>query len=241
MARELLIDGYNLLHAAGLARRSYARGDLERCRRDLLRLISGQIGDEQRRRTTVVFDAKDPPPDADRHATHAEIVVLYAHENEEADDLIELIIAQHSAPKQLIVVSSDHRLHKAARRRKATPLDSDAFLDECARRVYCRRASRPDPDHKPDCDTSPAAVTEWLSVFDVDVLDLSQQIEVPKELLRPASPKSTAPAKQKPTRKTARRRPAKSEPAPPLEDVAFWEARIADLFRRHPEEFGEER
>ena len=179
MARELLIDGYNLLHAAGLARRSYGPGDLQRCRRELLRLIAGQLNDEQRRRTTFVFDAKDPPPDADHHGAHAEMVVFYAHEYEEADDLIERIIAGHSAPKQLIVVSSDHRLHKAARRRKSTPLDSDAFLDECARRVYCRRTPRPEPDAKPDCDTSPSAVAEWLTVFDVDVLDLSQQIKVP--------------------------------------------------------------
>jgi hypothetical protein len=30
----------------------------------------------------------------------------------------------------VLVVSSDHRLHKAARRRGATAVDSDAFLDQ---------------------------------------------------------------------------------------------------------------
>ena len=248
MARELLIDGYNLLHAAGLARRSYGRGDLERCRRELLRLIAGQLSDELRRRTTVVFDAKDPPPDADRHGTHAEILVLYAHEDEEADDLIERIIAGHSAPRQLIVVSSDHRLHKAARRRKATPLDSDEFLDECARRVYCRRAPQPEPELKPDCDTSPAAVAEWLAVFDVDLLDLS--VEIDSAPMPPPSPPQSPPAppsmsptsKKRKTRGAPKtRRSARREPPAPVEDLAFWEARIADLFRRNPGEFGGER
>jgi predicted RNA-binding protein with PIN domain len=248
MARELLIDGYNLLHAAGLARRRYGPGDLERCRRDLLRLIAGQLSDEQRRRTTVVFDAKDPPPDAGRHGTHAEILVLYATEDEEADDLIEQIIAGHSAPRQLIVVSSDHRLHKAARRRKANPIDSDAFLDDCARRVYCRRTPRPEPEHKPDCDASPAAVAEWLSVFDIDVLDMSQQVSRAPVLPTPPSPAAPSGPKQKPERKPASRKPAaknrrspQNRPREPLDDLAFWEARIADLFRRHPEEFGEDR
>src|SRR5690349_4897641 len=124
MPRDLLIDGYNLLHAAGLARRSYGPGDLERSRHDLLRLIAGQMSDEQRRRTTFVFDAKDPPPDADRIGTHAEMMVLYAAQDEEADDLIERMIARHDAPRNLVVVSSDHRLHKAARRRKSSPIDS---------------------------------------------------------------------------------------------------------------------
>ena len=31
MPRDLVIDGYNLMHAAGLARATYGPGDLERC------------------------------------------------------------------------------------------------------------------------------------------------------------------------------------------------------------------
>ena len=43
--------------------------------------------------------------------------------------MIEEIVRTHSSPKQLIVVSSDHRLHKAALRRNAQPIDSDVWYD----------------------------------------------------------------------------------------------------------------
>lgn len=244
MPRDLVIDGYNLLHAAGLARRRYGPGDLERAREELLRLIAGQMSVEQRRRTTFVFDAKDPPPAASRHGTHAEMLVLYAQEDEEADDLIERLIAMHSAPRQLMVVSSDHRLHKAARRRKSAPIDSDAFLDECARRAFSRPAPRAEPEIKPDCDMSPAALEEWLAVFDIDPADLDVGHFAAPEPPAPTGPPSTA---KEAGRRTGERkgtravRPAKpAGPPPVIEDVAFWEARIADLFRRNPAEFGDD-
>ncbi len=36
---DLLIDGYNLLHAAGLGRARYGPGDLQRARQALLRKL----------------------------------------------------------------------------------------------------------------------------------------------------------------------------------------------------------
>ena len=51
-------------------------------------------------------------------------------EYEDADSLIEELIQKNSTPKNLTVVSSDHRLHRAALRRKATPIDSDVWFDE---------------------------------------------------------------------------------------------------------------
>lgn len=241
MSRDLLIDGYNLLHAAGLARRRYGPGDLERSRQNLLRLIAQQMSDEQRRRTTFVFDARDPPPGASRIGTHAEMVVVYAERDEEADDMIERLIDDHPAPRNLVVVSSDHRLHKSARRRKASPIDSDAFLDECARRVYCRKSPRVEPEIKPAAESSPAEIAEWLSVFDIDPRELIGEDDMPatRQVPRQAgeSPADSAPEAK--GRKPRRRRTGR-KPPPIAEDVAFWEARIADLFRRRPDEFGED-
>ena len=248
MSRDLLIDGYNLLHAAGLARRSYGPGDLERARLALLRLIAGQMTDDQRQRTTFVFDAKDPPPTADRYATFALMLVLYAHEDEEADDMIERLIAAHSAPRSLIVVSGDHRLHKAARRRKATAIDSETFLDECARHVYCRRSPRAEPELKPGAESTPAEIAELLAVFAVDVHELADDPEPLRSrsqatAARPGSPAASGPRASRRKRGTrkAPAAPSSPQPAPTGEDLAFWEARIADLFRRHPEEFTDDR
>ena len=68
---------------------------------------------------------------------HQAIRVRFAVGFDEADDLIEQIIARHSVPKQLTVVSSDNRIKTAATRGGggggrgggARSSDSDAWLD----------------------------------------------------------------------------------------------------------------
>ena len=59
-----------------------------------------------------------------------EITVLFALPGQEADDVIETLIREHSASRRLTVVSSDHRLQTAIRRRRGIPLDSDVFLKQ---------------------------------------------------------------------------------------------------------------
>ncbi len=46
------------------------------------------------------------------------MTILYAVNDEDADERIEKLIAAHSAPKNLTVVSSDHRIRQAATRRR---------------------------------------------------------------------------------------------------------------------------
>ena len=53
--------------------------------------------------------------------------IRFAVDHDEADDLIEEIIARHPAPKRLMVISSDHRIQKAASRRDAKFRDSDSW------------------------------------------------------------------------------------------------------------------
>ncbi len=130
----LIIDGYNLLHAAGLSLATYKQGDLHRQRGRLLALLAERLSTEERQRCTIVFDAVDAPPGLDSHFEHDGMAVLFAKPGHEADELIEELVAQHSAARQLTVVSSDHRLHRAARSRRASPLDSEAFLARISRR-----------------------------------------------------------------------------------------------------------
>ena len=61
-----IIDGYNLMHAAGMARRRYGPGDLERYRNRFIRLVAARLTEEERARTTIVFDARDPHVDGPR-------------------------------------------------------------------------------------------------------------------------------------------------------------------------------
>ena len=129
-----ILDGYNLLHAAGLARLKYGPGDLGRQRTKLLAKIAEKLRPEERSRCTVVFDAHEPPPDANPRQKHLEIAVLFAPDDGDADVMIEELVRTHPSPRQLIVVSSDHRLQKAVARRGGKGIDSEDWLQQQERR-----------------------------------------------------------------------------------------------------------
>jgi uncharacterized protein len=142
----LIIDGYNLLHAAGLARRRYGPGQLERCRAQLLAWLSKHLAGSERERTTVVFDAAEAPPGLPRHLTAAGITIRFAAPGKDADDTIEELVAAHSAPRQIRLVSSDHRLQRCVQKRRGTFLDSEDFVQELERRgVLSPESSEPPP------------------------------------------------------------------------------------------------
>ncbi|VAX39947.1 hypothetical protein MNBD_PLANCTO02-1642 [hydrothermal vent metagenome] len=126
----LIIDGYNLMHAAGMARLQYGRGDLERCRNAFINLLSLAISEEQAARTIMVFDAFGAPDNVSRKYLIAGMTILFASPGSDADTAIEEMIADHSSPRQVLIVSSDHRIQKAARKRRAQSMDSDVFLLE---------------------------------------------------------------------------------------------------------------
>lgn len=165
---SLLIDGYNLLHAAGLMGRRLGPGGLERARAALLRLLAASLTPEEIARTIVVFDAgPEAPRDRPRHELLHGISVRYSQLGEEADDELERLIAADSTPKQLTVVSGDHRLHRAARRRRARAVDSEAWLTE----LQNRRPKSDPPSAKPLKPTGPLSAEEvegWLKEFGME-------------------------------------------------------------------------
>jgi len=130
----LIIDGYNLMHECGLARRTYAKGQLQRCRSQLVRFLAQHLTGRERERTTIVFDAGEAPPGLPRQSSADGMTVCFASPGKEADDTIEELIAAHSAPRQIRLVSSDHRLQRSARRRRGAFVDSDKFAAELERR-----------------------------------------------------------------------------------------------------------
>src|SRR5438093_12747477 len=105
-----LIDGYNLMHAVGLLGRRFGPDGFRRARLRFLNDLAAALGPVEAHQTTIVFDAAAPPEHAPRESTHKGLTVLFAVGDENADERIELLIAQHSAPKSLTVVSSAHRV-----------------------------------------------------------------------------------------------------------------------------------
>lgn len=128
----LIIDGYNLMHAAGIVGRGMGPGGLERSRLALLNFLAESLEPSELSATTVVFDARQAPPGLPRSMTHRGLTVQFAAGYENADELIEELICSDSAPRKLVVVSADHRLQKAARRRRARAVDSERWYGDLA-------------------------------------------------------------------------------------------------------------
>lgn len=163
----LVIDGYNLLHASGILGRGVGPGGLERSRTALLNFLVESLDESQLSSVTVVFDAREGPRNLPRVTRHGPLTVRFAEPDRDADDVIEALIKADSAPRRLTVVSSDHRLHRAARRRKAVAIDSDQWYAQVLRERM-QRARTKVPGPKPAGPMSNVEVRYWLRTFGLE-------------------------------------------------------------------------
>lgn len=160
----LLIDGYNLLHLSGVFGRGTASTELYRSREALLAFLAAALTATERKQTAIVFDAAGAPPGLPQGFLYEGISVQFARDVGNADELLEKLIAAHETPRKLVVVSSDHRVQRAARRRRATAIDSDRWwADLCARRR--QSADPPTLPQKPTGQLAADEVDYWLKQF----------------------------------------------------------------------------
>lgn len=162
---QVLIDGYNLMHARGFVERRQGRDGFRKARELFLDELALALGPLLVRETLVVFDAAGAPPDVPEREIRKGLSVEYAVHVSEADALLEDLIRRHDRPRTLTVVSTDRRIRDAARRRGAVSLTCDEFLD----RLESKRPSlAPGPTALTDTDrpeTSKDETDYWLSVF----------------------------------------------------------------------------
>jgi predicted RNA-binding protein with PIN domain len=109
---EFLLDGYNLLHAAGFAPSTkLPKGQLRPRRERMLNWLA----DQPRLRPAlvrVVFDAvRGPEPSLEQ--IHRGVRTQFAY-RETADDFIERLLDVHPQPDRLVVVSNDRRVRTAS-------------------------------------------------------------------------------------------------------------------------------
>ncbi|NUQ66242.1 MAG: NYN domain-containing protein [Pirellulales bacterium] len=161
----ILVDGYNVLYSVGLLSHGVGPGTLDRARTALLNLIASSLTPDEAARTTVVFDAAGAPRDAPRKLRHRAITVEFAVGREDADSLLEELIRLDSAPRRLTVVSGDHRIQRAARRRRAKAVDSETWWEELARRRSKRKSSPSRTSAKPAGPLSEEELDYWLDQF----------------------------------------------------------------------------
>jgi predicted RNA-binding protein with PIN domain len=170
---SLLIDGYNLLHATGIIGRGIGPGGLERSRMALLGFLAASIEPDELPRTTVVFDAQDAPRGLPRTIRHRGLTVRFAAQRQSADELIEELILADSAPRRMVVVSSDRRIQRAARRRRAKAVASDLWYAEVIRRRRLRMEQASESPDRPPVPLLEEDVNYWIRQFGLE--DQSEQ------------------------------------------------------------------
>lgn len=152
----LLIDGYNLLKATmppGLA----GLDELGLCRAlDRSGLSQGHV--------TVVFDGSYKPGLLAASPVDG-VELVYAGRGRSADEVIFGLIQQHTYPARLTVVSSDHEIQRAAKRRRARAIDSKTFIHELL--LTLRHAVNRSQNDKGQA-IAPLASDDWARLFGVD-------------------------------------------------------------------------
>lgn len=202
-AYTLIIDGYNLLHAAGLAKKKYAQGELEQARENLQSLLRRLLSTREQEQTAIVFDTARRAPSLSDHALRAgQIRILFSSQHGNADALIESMIEDHPTPRKLTVISSDHRIQRSARLHHALFLDSESFLGDLLRRPPKRRKPLP-PHPKQTGEMTSAELEYWLREFGgLNAAELKPNDEIPPSPSSVAKPSASKPAQHKPQSKT---------------------------------------
>jgi predicted RNA-binding protein with PIN domain len=161
----LLIDGYNLLHATNIFADQGSGTELHRSRLALLNYLGASLGKRERDQTTIVFDAAGAPAGLPSQSTYEGMQVYFARRHADADEMIEQLLEGWQAPKSLTVVSSDHRVQRAARRCGASYVDSDHWFRDLQAAKRLHDAEEKSGVGKPYDAMSPKDTAYWLDEF----------------------------------------------------------------------------
>lgn len=156
-----LIDGYNLMYAAGLASRGMPAPQFDRARTRFLDwLADGLTGRDDTAR--VVFDAQQAPSPS-LESLHRGVRVRFAFRRT-ADDLIEELVAVEQRPALLTVVSNDSRVREAGRRAECGLATCEEFIDWLITPPRAAGEAGP-PDDKPAVAETPDEQAALLAAF----------------------------------------------------------------------------
>ena len=156
-----IVDGYNLLRVVQKQDERLAElAEVGLCR--MLQAYLFKVRDHGH----VVFDGVGPPDKSDL-GEFDNLEVYFSGPNVEADEMIEEKIIDNTAPKSLVVVSSDRQIRAAAKRRKAISVRSDAFWLHIVDSMEYHAAPMPEPPEKRK-GVSEGETEQWLDYFGID-------------------------------------------------------------------------
>ena len=156
----VIVDGYNLLRSIQKTDEQFqtlAEAGLCRILSEYLKRI--------RDHGHIVFDGIGPP-DKSNLGGFGNLEVYFSGPDTDADSVIEQKILDNSAPKSLVIVSTDRRLRAAAGKRKAVSFRSELFFQEVIRQLD-RKKPTPEPKQKRQGLTDSETET-WMDLFDLD-------------------------------------------------------------------------
>ncbi len=165
-----IIDGHNLLHSI---QKTDACRDVAQARLEGSESISDvqlcwivgrylkQIGQSG----AIIFDGTGPR-DKGGFDNISNLEVFFAGLGTDADTVIENKIGANTAPKRLTIVSSDRRLRKAARARKAISVKSEVFWNSVQKQLS-RKKTIKEPTAKRQGLTE-GETKQWLEFFGLE-------------------------------------------------------------------------
>jgi len=154
----VIIDGHNLLWLVQKLSENFHSIDGV----GLCRIISGYLkltGEKGE----IIFDGTGPP-DKSGFDNISNLEVFFAGVGKDADTIIEDKIRASTAPRRLTVVSSDRRLQKAARTRKAPVVKSNVFWSNLQKQLS-RKKTISEPAAKRH-GLSESETEQWLKFFE---------------------------------------------------------------------------
>jgi len=188
---RLLIDTFNVLHVTGVLPPGLAGPGVA----GLAALIKGSRWSD----APVALICDGMPPSGGVPRLPARIRAIYS-KNVEADDILERLIVDSTAPARLLVVSSDRRVRRAAKKRGAKDLESEQFL-RMLLEDRDRARQEPSKPHRP-ANLRPGEVQSWKKEFLIgedgfelpeealpaDLLDSLRSMDPPKKSAPPTTP-----------------------------------------------------
>lgn len=181
----ILVDTFNVLHLTGVLPPDLAGLDVEelrgvialsRYRRQMIKLVCDGV-EPVGGRGLGDFDGDDV--EGERRGFR-NISMMWSGAETDADSVIEILVAQDSAPRRLTVVTSDRRLGKEVRKRRVRVMPSEVFLENLSAdfRENVERADTPTgvqitarPAFAYDVPLAGDSVRWWLSYLGMDADD----------------------------------------------------------------------
>ena len=155
----LIIDTCNVLHRTGILPPELAGIDES----GLVKLLlTSRYG---RRGAVLACDGK--PRDRAISRDTPGVTLHFPRPGETADELIMALIERSSAPKRLLVVTSDREVASAARKRRCRILDSDSFLAHLAHDAG-RAGRNPVAGQTAGDQADALGVEDWIDQFQLD-------------------------------------------------------------------------